>query len=201
MRTVWKILLVAFFLLSACNSGKAMRNDTAQAAGLTGLPSDLALFNQNGEKVALASLLGRPALIAFIDTNCNGVCQSTTNNLHEVANKLAAEQKRDIQFVLITYNPLFDGPKRLARYAGDMKLDPSRWMLLTGAPDNIDLVLLRFGLPATGKVDNPMQLMSQLDYVFLLAPDGHIVSKYLGPHMVIAKVSEDTRAVLSQTRQ
>jgi protein SCO1/2 len=193
-------LAAILLLCAACNGGRP-KPDAAQAAGLTGLPSELVLVDQNGKRVALASLVGRPALIAFVDTNCNGVCQTTTNNLHEVARELRTEQKRDIQFVLITDNPLFDGPKRLARYADDMKLESSRWKLLTGAPDNIDLVLMRFGLPPTSKVDNAMQLMNQLDYVFLVAPDGHIVSKYLGPQMVIAKVSEDTRAVLSQTRQ
>jgi cytochrome oxidase Cu insertion factor (SCO1/SenC/PrrC family) len=198
MKVTQGSLLVALVLCSACIGGKAEHKRAPQAAGLADLPSELVLFNQRGQKITLSSLLGRPALVAFIDTNCNGVCQATTNNLHRVADELGPEQGRDIQFILITYDPLFDGPSRLARYAGEMKLDSSRWMLLTGAPDNIDRILLRFGLPPTGKADNPMLMMNQLDFIFLVARDGRIINKYFGPQLVIANVSRDTRAVLDR---
>lgn len=188
-------LLAALVVCSACNNG-AREGRSFQASGLAGLSPSLVLFNQKGQKVTLASLRGRPTLIAFIDTSCTVICRGTTNRLHEVARKLAFEQGRDVQFVLVTYNPLYDGTKRLAKYADNMGLDNARWMLLTGTPENVDWALRRFGLPSTSKVDNPMLLMNQLDYVFLVAPDGHIVNKYLGPDMVIGKVAQDTRAVL-----
>ena len=192
-------LMVMLLMCCACNGGKTPQTRAPHAAGLADISTDLVLYNQSGQKVTLSSLLGRPALVAFIDTNCNGVCQATTNNLHRVADELGPAQGRDIQFVLITYNPLFDGPSRLARYAEAMKLDNSRWTLLTGAPDNIDRILLRFGLPPTSKADNPMLLMNQLDFIFLVAPDGRIVNKYFGPQLVIANVSKDTRAVLDRS--
>jgi hypothetical protein len=53
-------------------------------------------------------------------------------------------------------------------------------------------------MPGTSKVDNPMLLMNQLDYVFLVAPDGRIVNKYVGPELEVRKVAQDTRTMLAQ---
>ncbi len=126
------------------------------------------------------------------------MCQLTTNKLHRVADELGADQKQKVQFVLVTYNPVFDGPKHLTRYEHDMHLDTERWMLLTGAPDNIDWMLGRFGLPAVGSVEEPAQLMDDLDYVFLVAPDGKILKKYKGGDFITTDVAQDARNVLNK---
>jgi len=158
----------------------------------------LVLFNQRAQPVEARSLTGRPVLIAFIDTACAGMCQRTTSKLHEVVDELGTEQAQKVQFVLVTYNPVYDGPKRLAGYAEKMQLDTSRWMLLTGTPDNIDWILGRFGLPAVGSVDNPALLMDDLDYLLLIAPDGRIKKKYRGAAFTITEVAQDTRKVLNK---
>lgn len=191
-------MIAAAFMCSACNGGATNGARNTQAPGLAGLSTQLVLFNPSGQQVPLASLRGHPILIAFIDTSCTQFCWATTKKLREVASNLGPQQSQDVRFVLITYNPLYDGPKRLAKYADTMQLDSSHWTLLTGAPENIDWALRRFGMPGTSKVDNPMLLMNQLDYVFLVAPDGRIVNKYVGPELEVRKVAEDTRTMLAR---
>jgi len=199
LRKSLSVCLVALlWVCSACNGGGVNGSGSPQAPGLAGLSTRLVLFNPDGQEVPLASLRGRPILVAFIDTSCTQFCWATTRKLHEVASSLGPQQSQSVRFVLITYNPLYDGPKRLAKYADTMQLDSSHWTLLTGAPENIDWALRRFGMPGTSKVDNPMLLMNQLDYVFLVAPDGRIVNKYVGPELEVRKVAQDTRTMLAQ---
>lgn len=194
-----RALALAIFV--SCGACGGPTTDSAQppAPGLSGVSRKLLLFNQRAEPVEAKSLMGRPVVIAFIDTSCTGMCQLTTNKLSRVADELGAEQAKKVQFVLVTYNPVFDGPKRLTRYAADMNLDPSRWMLLTGTPDNIDWMLGRFGLPAVGRAEEPAKLMDELDYVFLVAPDGRIVKKYKGADFITTEVSQDTKALMTDS--
>jgi protein SCO1/2 len=191
---------LALAILLYCAACAPAPRDSAQplGPGLYGVSPKLLLYNQNAQPVEAKSITGRPLVIAFIDTACTGMCQLTTNKLHRVADELGADQGQKVQFVLVTYNPVFDGPKRLTRYAQDMHLDPSRWTLLTGSPDNIDWMLGRFGLPAVGRADEPAKLMDALDYVFLVAPDGKILKKYKGADFITTDVVQDTRNVLNK---
>ncbi|MGA7873336.1 MAG: SCO family protein [Candidatus Binatus sp.] len=191
---------LALAILLCCAACSPPPTDSAAplGPGLSGVSPKLLLYNQNAQPVEAGSMTGRPIIIAFIDTSCTGMCRLTTNKLRRVADDLGAEQKQKVQFVLVTYNPVFDGPKRLRQYAQDMHLDTPHWMLLTGTPANIDWMLGRFGLPAVGNFEEPAQLMDALDYVFLVAPDGKIVKKYKGGDFVTTAVAQDARQVLNK---
>ncbi|MDO8431472.1 MAG: SCO family protein [Candidatus Binatus sp.] len=123
---MYALAIAAAVSFAACG-GRATNSAPSLGPGLQGVSPKLVLFNQDAKPVEARSLTGKPLLIAFIDTACTGMCQLTTNNLHRVADELGAAQGQNVQFVLVTYNPVFDGPKRLARYARDMHLDTSRW--------------------------------------------------------------------------
>ena|SRR5208282_3077403 len=191
---------LALAILLYCAACAPPPKDLAQplGPGLEGVSPKLVLYNQNAQPLEARSMMGRPLIIAFVNTACTGMCQLTTNKLHRVADELGVDQKQKVQFVLVTYNPIFDGPKRLTRYAQDMHLDTAHWMLLTGTPDNIDWMLGRFGLPAVRSVEDPAQLMDDLDYVFLVTPDGKIVKKYKGGDFITTDVAQDARSVLNK---
>ncbi len=197
--SVMRALTLAIAVSCAACGGPPTDSTQPVAPGLSGVSPKLLLFNQRAQPVEAKSLTGKPVVIAFIDTACTGMCQLTTNKLRRVADDLGAVQAQKVQFVLVTYNPVFDGPKRLTRYAADMHLDPSRWTLLTGSPDNIDWILGRFGLPAVGRAEEPAKLMDELDYVFLVAPDGRIVKKYKGADFITTNVSQDTKALMADS--
>jgi cytochrome oxidase Cu insertion factor (SCO1/SenC/PrrC family) len=194
------VLALAIAVVCAACGGGSSSQEQPLGPGLVGLSPKLVLYNQQAKPLELRALTGRPILIAFIDTACTGLCRMTTTKLHHVADELGAEQSQKVQFVLVTYNPVFDGPKRLASYAEEMQLDPSRWTLLTGTPDNIDWTLGRFGLPPVGRIEDPAQLMDALDYVFLVGPNGQILKKYKGGELSSTVVSQDTRTVLNQRK-
>jgi len=191
---------LALAILLCCAACAPPPKDSARplGPGLNDVSPKLVLYNQNAQPVEAKSMMGRPLIVAFINTACTGMCQLTTNKLHRVANELGADQKKQVQFVLVTYNPVFDGPKHLTRYAHDMHLENESWILLTGTPVNIDWMLGRFGLPAVGSVEDPAQLMDDLDYVFLVAPDGKILKKYKGGDFITTHVAQDARNVLNK---
>jgi cytochrome oxidase Cu insertion factor (SCO1/SenC/PrrC family) len=191
-------LVLAILLSCAACAPPPVDQARPLGPGLTGVSPKLVLYNQNAQPVEAKSMMGRPLIVAFINTACTGMCQLTTNKLRRVADELGADQKQKVQFVLVTYNPVFDGPKRLTRYAQDMHLDTARWILLTGTPVNIDWMLGRFGLPTVGSVEDPAQLMDELDYVFLVAPEGKILKKYKGGDFITTDVAQDARRVLNK---
>jgi len=88
--------------------------------------------DQAGATRSLASFRGTPVLLAMIYTHCTATCPLAVSELKRIA-ALAP----DARFVLVSLDPLRDDEKRLAEYAAERSLDPSRWTLLTGSGSDV----------------------------------------------------------------
>lgn len=89
--------------------------------------------NQRGESVRLASLRGRPQVIAMIYTHCNTTCPFTVAEMK----RIERDSPADAGFVLVSLDPARDDPDRLAMFARERGLDPQRWTLLEGTDDAV----------------------------------------------------------------
>ena len=69
-----------------------------------------------------------------------------TQQLVKVREGLGDRFGRDIWFLSITVDPLSDGPDELKRFAQRQGADAPGWRFLTGAPQDVKLVLGRLGL-------------------------------------------------------
>lgn len=196
-RTAALIMVLSLICLGCQSKPQTGSAPASPGSGLSGASVAVLLTDQDNREVPLAALPGKPSVIAFIDTACPGPCKLTTSKLRLVAEKLGSDQASKVRFVLVTYNPVLDGPKRLTAYANEMKLDTSRWLLLTGSPERIDQVLTRFGLPRVGDAGDPAQLMDALDYVFLVAADGRVVKKYKGATFNTDSIAADAKQSLA----
>jgi protein SCO1/2 len=78
----------------------------------------------------LSKLKGRTQVLAMVYTNCTATCPITVAQMKRIEEATPAE----VGFVLVSLDPQRDDAERLAAYAGERKLDASRWTLLTG-PD------------------------------------------------------------------
>lgn len=98
---------------------------------------DVTLVGSNGERVALASLLGSgmPVMLNFIFTSCTTICPVMTATFASVQHELG-EEHRKIQLVSISIDPLHDTPPRLAAYA-ERQRAKQPWRFLTGEPGSI----------------------------------------------------------------
>jgi protein SCO1 len=89
-------------------------------------------------------LKGKIILVNFFYTDCDEVCPLVTQNLSAVQDLLGSRVGQDIFMYSISLRPQRDTPERLAAYAKAHGVGPG-WLLLTGKPDDVDLLRHRLG--------------------------------------------------------
>jgi protein SCO1/2 len=180
--------LVVGLVAVGCNRG--VERTGAYSPSSTGdcLPN-LTLTDQNGKKVSLASLKGKPVLFDFIYTTCPGPCLMLTSRMRLIANRLGPLLGR-VWFVSVTVDPEHDGPAELLNYAKQQGANLDGWLFLTGSPADIEQLMNQFKLirqrEADGTVDHVLEF-------FLVGPDGRQLYQYAASHAEPALVSSDIR--------
>lgn len=91
---------------------------------------DASFVRQDGATIKLASLAGRPVVIAMLYTSCRYTCPMTIAALRRIERVLSDAQKRRVQFVLVSFDPARDTPAVLRRLAEEQHFELARWSLL-----------------------------------------------------------------------
>lgn len=86
---------------------------------------------QHNNNITLSSFAGKPIVVGMIFTNCGYACPRLTSDMKNIANKLK-DNKRKVNFVLISFDTERDTPAQLQKFAKQMELD-SNWILLHGS--------------------------------------------------------------------
>jgi protein SCO1/2 len=89
-------------------------------------------------------LKGKIVLVNFFYTACGEICPLATQNLLYVQELLGPRVGKDIFMYSISLLPEHDPPEELAAYAERYGIGPG-WLLLTGKPDDIELLRHRLG--------------------------------------------------------
>jgi protein SCO1/2 len=79
----------------------------------------LALLDQLGDSVTLATLRGRPVLVTFAYAHCMSVCPAVVREVLDAQRRLAA---LEVQVVVVTLDPWRDTPARLPTVAAEWRL-------------------------------------------------------------------------------
>jgi protein SCO1/2 len=110
--------------------------------------ADFALTDQTGQRVALSQFAGKVVALTFIYTSCPlpDYCFRLSNNFGRLNKRFADRMGRDLVLLSITFDPVHDQPKVLAKYASTWKADPKSWRFLTGALPEVKDVCRHFGL-------------------------------------------------------
>jgi protein SCO1 len=182
------ILALALPLAARAELGKA--GQQAAASPADGLPK-VDLTDQNGRAISLASLKGKPALVAFIHTSCEGPCELITAEMKSVARNLGPGFKSDVTMISITTDPKEDGSRELLAYAKAQGVDADGWLFLTGTPAAIRRLLALYGVSAE---DDDSDHVLEL---FLLSADGVGVRRYNGVATHPETIAADIRNTAS----
>lgn len=91
---------------------------------------DFKLTNQLGEPVTAETIRGKVSIVNFFFTICPGICPRMTENMLEVHDVFADNDK--VILMSHTVTPTRDSVPVLAAYGQERGIDPSRWHLLTG---------------------------------------------------------------------
>lgn len=90
-----------------------------------------------GARVPLGVLRGRPQVLSLFFTNCEFACPITVHDLKRIQDALPTGLRQEVDFVLITLDPVRDTPAVLARYRATQHLGTDHWTLLSGKEDDI----------------------------------------------------------------
>ena len=142
-------------------------------------------------KVSLTDLKGKPALVAFIHTQCEGPCELITAEMKSVARNLGPSFKSEVTMISITTEPNEDGSHELLAYAKKHGVNADGWVFLTGAPAEIRGLLSLYGVAAEDdKSDHVLE-------IFLLSADGAGVRRYSGVAAHPQAIASDIRKTAS----
>jgi protein SCO1/2 len=137
-------------LLAALAPAASAADAPASGRSLYALPGTWT--DQNGRPFALASLRGSPVVLLLFYGTCDSVCPTVVRDARKVEAMLSPADRRRTRFVLVTIDPLTDSPERLLAYAREHQLDPARWTLLHGPPEQVRVLanVLGFKYRPTG---------------------------------------------------
>jgi protein SCO1/2 len=107
---------------------------------------NVTLLTQDNRRVAFYDDLVKDkiVMINFFFIECTGICPAATANLVKVQALLGNRVGRDIFMYSITLKPRADRPRQLKAYQEMHGIKPG-WTLLTGRPDDCELLRRRLG--------------------------------------------------------
>ncbi len=170
--------LLALAERPSCCGGTAHTAEPPQeprAASVTALAAAI-VEDQDGRRTTFAALtLGRPTVLTFFYTRCENPnkCALTIAKLGDLQRWLSERRRPDaVRILALTYDPEFDRPERLRRYALDRGLQPGPTVTLGRLPDAHGAMRehLQLRVGRGGATVNRHAVE-----VFTLAPDGSVV--------------------------
>jgi protein SCO1/2 len=113
----------------------------------TAMP-DFELTDQAGAPVALSGLRGKVVAVTFIYSRCPlpDYCPRMVENFKAVRARFAGRMDRDLVFLTISFDPRYDTPDVLTKYAASHRAGGPGWHFLTGDPAKIERVCNAFGI-------------------------------------------------------
>lgn len=140
------LLLVLVALLGALGTAALVRQRqadelaarTLQGTSLNGVPApDFTLTDQNGARVSLSGLRGRPVVVTFLDSVCpHADCSLMAQYLTWSAQALGAQPARQVAWVAISLNPWHDTPASVAAFLTSRQVSMTVRYLL-GTPEQL----------------------------------------------------------------
>jgi protein SCO1 len=98
---------------------------------------DSSWSDQDGQRVAIRTLRGKPRVVAGIYTKCKYECPLIVDEMKHVERALSADERARVGLALFSFDPERDSVGVLKAYAAERSLDESRWRLYTGTADDV----------------------------------------------------------------
>jgi protein SCO1 len=109
---------------------------------------DFELTDQSGQPVALSALKGKVVAVTFIYSRCPlpDYCPRMVENFRAIRQRFSARMDRDLVLLTISFDPQYDTPQILSRYAASQRAGGAGWHFLTGDPAKVERVCNAFGI-------------------------------------------------------
>jgi cytochrome oxidase Cu insertion factor (SCO1/SenC/PrrC family) len=179
-----KEALIPYLLLVAAMAGGLIWHESENIPGLgrtvsqgqVDLGGPFTLTDQDGKKLSSTAFRGKYQLIYFGYSFCPDVCPTTLGVIAQALDKMGVEQKRIVP-ILITIDPERDTPSVLKKY---MAAFGERFVGFTGSLAEIETVEKKYRVYAkkTPLPEGNGYGMDHSSVIYLMAPDGRLVSFY-----------------------
>jgi len=117
----------------------------AQLSSRSIYQADSTWTDDAGRPVKLASLKGRPVVLAMFFTNCEFACPIIVGNMMRIQEALPPESRANARFVLVSFDSERDTSAALRIYRERMRLGTA-WVLLHGQPDDVRELAMVLGV-------------------------------------------------------
>ena len=111
---------------------------------LSSFISEESIFNltskwntQDGKEIELKQLKGKTLVMVMIYTTCKAACPRLTADMRNIEEKIPADLKNEVQFVLVSIDPENDTPTKLKEFAKENFIDNQHWTLLQGTESGV----------------------------------------------------------------
>ncbi len=167
------------FLILLCSHG-LKGNINFQTSEQLKKAFDFELVNQDSQSIRLNQFQGKHVVLAFIYTRCGmpKMCPLTTKKfgqLQKLGNSSGLENR--MVLLLVTFDPEFDVPGILKKYANMYNAKTDNWHFLTGTVARVNEVCQEYGIvhedQEWGQIRHSM-------ITYLIDPEGYIKKFYVG---------------------
>lgn len=150
---------------------------STQLSGQSLYQLDSTWTNDFGATIKLASLRGRPQVVAMFFANCTYACPLLVYQMQQIEASLPEPLRKEVGFVLVSFDTERDTPAALHQYRVQHGLAGDRWTLLRGNPDDVlelaNLLNVKFKKDAQGQ-------FLHSNVLSLLNADGELVYQQVG---------------------
>jgi protein SCO1 len=134
---------------------------------------DFALIDENGKPIHLRDYRGQAVLLTFVYTRCPlpNYCPLMSKNFELLQERLGKALAGRFHLITISFDPGYDTPEVLKRYAAAFTQDESTWTFATGTTAQVDQAASQFGLvylPEAGSFTHDLRTA-------LISPDGRLI--------------------------
>ncbi|KIX20354.1 electron transporter SenC [Flavobacterium sp. 316] len=92
---------------------------------------------QDDKTVEIKDFRGKVSVMVMIYTSCKAACPRLVADMRDIESKIPKEQLKDLNFILVSIDPITDTPKRLKVFAKDNFMDDKHWTFLQGTPATV----------------------------------------------------------------
>jgi protein SCO1 len=93
--------------------------------------------SDRGALESIASLRGRPVVLAMIYASCEHSCPVIVADMQRIAQALSPAQRERVTFALFSFDPARDTPAAMAAFRRQHGLEGADWRLFSGNPDAV----------------------------------------------------------------
>jgi protein SCO1/2 len=200
-----RTLVIAAAAVAALALGAAPRalerNGLAAAAtmqtGASLYNLDETWTSQEGARMPLRALAGKPVVAAMGYTTCKNICPAIVADMMWIEKHLTPTEAERVRFAFFSLDPAADTPERLKLYAEGHGLDAARWTLLTADDDAVRELAqaLNIGYRPDGQGG-----FDHSAVISLIDAKGEIVFQQRGPEASSEELLGKLRALPSGTK-